>query len=262
MGMPTALMTIPAVIAALRDCRRQDPFTPLRDSLLLGFDTETTGLSSSDAIVSAALVLRAPAAGHDGDAALSWTINPHRPLSPAAAAVNGFTDEELRRRGLEPQDALDTIAAVIALAQSRNIPLLAYNASFDVRMLRNDLRRWHLPTVAERLAGADGLSNDPDAAGVPLVLGPEELLVVDPLVFDRAVSDRNERRRLEDTAFYYGVSPRGDFHDATIDTIAALDVLASLCRLHPDVGSLPLTKVGGWEQDACQRWHQRHHCRR
>ncbi|MBQ5557277.1 MAG: DNA polymerase III subunit epsilon [Aeriscardovia sp.] len=256
-------MTSSAVIAALRDCRRQDPFTPLRDSLLLGFDTETTGLSSSDAIVSAALVLRTPAAGRDGDAALSWTINPHRPLSPAAAAVNGFTDEELRRCGMEPQDALDTIAAIIALAQSQNIPLLAYNAPFDVRMLRNDLRRWHLPTVADRLAGADDLFNDLDTvASVPLVISSENPLVVDPLVLDRAVSDRDERRRLEDTAFYYGVSPRGDFHDATIDAIAAMDVLASLCRLYPDVGSLPLAEVGAWEWDTCQRYERRQGCRR
>lgn len=214
----------------------QDADTPLSHSWLLGFDTETTGVAAGrDAIVSATLVLRDPQSAHDGDAVGTWIINPHRRMSPGASKVNGFTDAFLAQHGEEPVDAIERIAALIALAQSKRIPLLAYNAPFDVRMLAGDLDRWRLRPMDERLDG-------------------RTMLVVDPLLIDRSISRRSGRRTLEYTAEYYGVEPSGDFHDATADTIAAVDLIQPMTTLYPQVGHITLEGLMDWQRNAYATW--------
>lgn len=209
---------------------QQNDETTLGNSWLLGFDTETTGTSSQDAIVSASLVLRNPASGYEGDSISEWVINPHRPMNPAAGAVNGFTDEYLEAHGSEPQDALTQIAEAVRQAQAKNIPLLAYNAPFDVRMLRTDMEHWNLEPL------------------------PKALLTVDPLVIDRAVSKRSGKRNLAMTTAYYGVRPHGDFHDATADTVAAVDLIKPMTVLYPQVGALRLAELMTWQRQAYTSW--------
>jgi DNA polymerase-3 subunit epsilon len=222
----------------LQSIEKQDGATTLSHSYLLGFDTETTGVSPQrDAIVSATLVLRNPALGHDADAVATWVINPHRPIAPAASAVNGFTNEYLQEHGEEPTKALAEISDVIVAAQALRIPLLAYNAPFDVAMIEADLKKWQLPTIAERL----------DEAGC-------DLLVVDPLVIDRAVSKRKGKRTLTDTTFYYGVHPYGNFHDATADTIAAIDIIAPMSTLYPQAGNIALDNLMAWQRESHEKW--------
>lgn len=208
----------------------QNGDTRLADSLLLGFDTETTGASvGRDSIVSASLVLRVPQTDRREDHAASWVINPHRPISPAASRVNGFTDAFLTANGVEPKDALHEISGIIATAQSKSIPLLAYNASFDVGMIESNLRQWGLP-------------------------GTDISLIIDPLVIDRAVSTRRGRRTLSATTEYYGIEPDGDFHDAHADTVAAVDLIAPISELHPQIADMRLSEAMEWQRQAYMRW--------
>jgi len=233
----STMMSMTELLTAVEALSAQTTDVTLSSSYLLGFDTETTGISPSrDAIVSATLVLRDPAADHDGDVVGEWVINPHQPISAGASAVNGFTNEFLQEHGAEPVDALEEIARVIAAAQNKRIPLLAYNAGFDLHMLNGDLARWDLPTLEQRLTEA------------------HETLIVDPLVIDRAVSHRKGKRTLTDTTFYYGVHPYGDFHDATADTIAAVDLIAPMTTLYPQAGLIPLGDLMEWQRDAHQKW--------
>lgn len=213
----------------------QPSSTPLKDSYLLGFDTETTGVGPGDAIVSASLVLRDPHTGFAGDRSGDWVIDPHRPISAAASAVNGFTNEYLREHGRQPSEALEEIASLISLAQDRNIPLLAYNAPFDVQMLEHDLRRWRLPGVGARVRAMD-------------------LLVVDPLVIDRAISHRTGKRTLTATTQFYGIRPHGDFHDASTDTVAALDLIAPMCKADAELAKVPVSGLMDWERRAHKKW--------
>jgi DNA polymerase III subunit epsilon len=218
------------IMQAITEAPQQDESTALSQSWLLGCDTETTGTGSEDAIVSASLVLRNPETGFDEDVIAEWIINPHRHISAGASQVNGFTDEYLQANGMEPAEALTAIGSIITKAQSKNIPLLAYNAPFDVRMLSNDLQRWDL---------------------VPL---PEDLLVVDPLIIDREISHRRGKRTLTYTTEYYGVEPHGDFHDATADTIAAVDLIKPISTLYPQVGALKLGELMDWQRQAHEKW--------
>ncbi|PLS31651.1 DNA polymerase III subunit epsilon [Bifidobacterium margollesii] len=226
------------LLDAISHMDAQSPDTTLADALLLGFDTETTGIRPGrDAICSATLVLRDQRLGYPGDVIGEWVVNPHRPIPPAASRVNGFTDDFLQTHGKEPTEAIDAIATVIAAAQNVGIPLVAYNAPFDVHMIEGDLERWDLRPLIERT-------------------NREELLVIDPLLIDRAVSTRKGHRTLTDTTFYYGVQPHGNFHDATADTVATVDLIAPIARLHPQVGGLRLGEVMDWQREAYQRWRE------
>lgn len=219
-----------ALLNAIAAAPNQDDDTLLKDSWILGFDTETTGTSASDAIVSASLALRDPVYGYAGDTVAEWIINPHRRMNPGASRVNGFTDEFLAANGAQPTEAVAQIGAAVAAAQAKRIPLLAYNAPFDVRMLSGDLNRWGLEAL------------------------PEDLLVVDPLVIDREVSKRHGKRTLTYTTEYYGVEPHGDFHDATADTIAAVDLIKPMATLYPQVGALRLGEIMTWQRQAHEHW--------
>lgn len=229
-------VTMTMLTEALTTAPTQTPETTLAHSWLLGFDTETTGVAAGrDAIVSAALVLRNPAIGHDGDVIAEWIINPHRKMTPGASRINGFTDAFLAEHGQEPTDAIERIADLISQAQRKRIPLVAYNAPFDVRMLTGDLHRWNLRTLEDRFDGGT-------------------MLIADPLVIDRAVSRRSGKRTLEYTAEYYGVEPDGDFHNATADTITAVDLIEPMTTLYPQVGHITIRQLMEWQRDAHQTW--------
>ncbi|WEV41559.1 exonuclease domain-containing protein [Bifidobacterium sp. ESL0682] len=219
-----------SISEAIAKAPTQSDDTKLSDAWLLGFDTETTGTGAKDAIVSASLVLRNPAEGYEGDVVAEWMINPHRHISEGASRVNGFTDEFLEANGAEPGDAIASIAAIVTAAQNKHIPLLAYNAPFDVRMLSGDLKRWDLDPL------------------------PDELLVVDPLVIDREISKRHGKRTLTYTTEYYGIEPHGDFHDATADTTAAVDLIKPMSTLYPQVGNLKLADLMDWQREAHKKW--------
>lgn len=109
-------------------------------------DSETTGLSpASDRIISlAALPCRlsadceitsldpAPIYGN----AVTWTVNPGKPLDPRAAAVNGFTDEALAT--LPP---FKGVTAIEVLRVLEGAVLVAHNAPFDVGFINMELAR-------------------------------------------------------------------------------------------------------------------------
>ncbi|EIK85776.1 DNA polymerase III subunit epsilon [Gardnerella greenwoodii] len=241
------IVTMPTNIKELLDALNAAPFqeenTPLSKSWLLGFDTETTGANiGKDAIASATLVLRNPSLGHDGDAVSTWLINPHQPMNPKASEVNGFTDEYLQEYGGEPVEELELLAQAVSLAQEKNIPLLAYNAPFDVAMLRHDLNRWQLKSLNQRPTCSIS------------TLSANDVLTVDPLVIDRAVSIRPGKRTLTLTSQFYGVEPIGDFHDATADTVAALDLVAPICNAYEQVANMTLSNLMSWQREAYIRW--------
>lgn len=238
--MPT---NIQELLNALADVPDQPESTPISKSWLLGFDTETTGANiGKDAIVSATLVLRNPSLGHKGDVVSTWLINPHHPMNPKASEVNGFTDEFLQSNGAEPEEELELLAKAISTAQSKNIPLLAYNAPFDVEMLRHDLQRWNLEPLSSRpTSNVSALTKD-------------DILTVDPLVIDRTVSRRSGKRTLTITSQFYGVEPIGDFHDATADTVAALDLIEPMSELYPSVNNMTLENIMAWQRESYIKW--------
>ena len=227
--LPTQALTdsaTPAPHGALRTSWVQGPF--------LGFDTETTGVSTSqDRIVTAALVHRHPLLG---TTVQTWLIDPGVEIPEGAAAIHGITTEHARAYGQQPAEALEEIAAQIAQALAEGTPLVAFNATFDVCILDAELRRHGLPTLADRL-------------------GREVAGVIDPLVLDRAVDRfRKGKRKLVDLCDVYGVHEAGDLHTADVDVIATLDVLEAMARRHPSLGELDLPGLHAFQVDAHRTW--------
>jgi len=180
-----------------------------------GYDCETTGTDvRHDRIVSAALVRRA---ADGGSTTSTWLIDPGVPVPAAAVAVHGLSTKHLRAHGAQPAQALDQIAASLASCLAAGVPILIYNAPFDLRILDAELARHHLPSLADRL----GASVKP---------------VVDPLVIDRAVDRyRTGGRKLQDLIGQYRVKPSGQLHDATDDVINAIAVFDAIMGVYPSV---------------------------
>jgi DNA polymerase III subunit epsilon len=208
----------------------------------IAFDTETTGPDPSDArIVTAALVARG---GASEQRTVSWLINPGVPIPAEATEVHGITDAKAAE-GAAPKEALDDIADHLARALGYGMPVIAFNLSFDWTVLARELERHGLPSMADRLPGAEWL---------PLL---------DPHVIDREVDKYVKgtgMRKLKPTAERYGVVLE-DWHTAEADALAALLITEELFVRYPRLASMgpgqlfAAQKAWRAEQQAgLQRW--------
>ncbi len=202
---------------------------------LVGFDTETTGVDvARDRIVTAAVVLRVPGMSTD---VRTWLIDPGVEIPAEAAAIHGVTTEHAREHGVAPVVALEQIATELAAHLRAGIPVVAYNAAFDLSLLDAELTRHGLPTLPERLG----------RAVVP---------VLDPLVLDRWQDRyRPGKRRLGDLVRHYGIETADDdLHNADVDVLATLDVLDALVRRFPDLAALTLDDLHHAQVGAHHAW--------
>lgn len=203
------------------------------DGPLLGFDTETTGVDvDHDRIVTAALVRR----DRTGTHVRTWLVDPGVEIPEAASAIHGISTAHAREHGSAPREALDEIAAAIADAVREGVPVVAYNASYDLCLLEAELRRHDLPTVEDRLGGE---------------LRP----VIDPLVLDRAEDRfRRGKRKLVDLCGVYQVVDTGSLHTADVDVVATLDVLERIVGRFPHLGDLDLVALHDYQATAHRAW--------
>jgi DNA polymerase-3 subunit epsilon len=190
---------------------------------LVGFDLETTGTEPAESrIVSAALV---EAKGGEPVRLREWLADPGVEIPADATAVHGITT---RRAVVEGRPAVEVVAEVAAALVSywrEGVPVVVYNAPFDLSLLAAELRRHDLPPLERQLGGAP--------------VGP----VVDPLVVDRAVDKyRKGSRSLENACALYGVE-LADAHEAGADALAAVRVALALGERYPEVGAAPLSSL-------------------
>ncbi len=200
---------------------------------LLGFDTETTGIDpGQDRIVTAALVLR----DARGTRQRTWLIDPGVEIPAAASDIHGISSDHARAEGTAPRVALEEIATELAWAIDAGIPVVAYNASFDLTLLDRELLRWQLPTLAERLGRSPGP-------------------VLDPLVLDRALDgSRPGARKLVDLCRHYRVESLDRFHTAEVDVLATLAVLDCLVRTYPELAERSPEQLHEWQRSAHREW--------
>lgn len=199
----------------------------------LGFDTETTGVDvGSDRIVTAALVHR----HGDSTRVRTWLLDPGVEIPEAARSIHGISTARARAEGVEPSVGLEEMASLIVEAQLEGVPVVAYNAAFDLAILDNELTRHGLPRLADRL-------------------GRDCLPVVDPLVLDRGLDpDRAGQRRLGDLCVHYGVPEQENLHTAEVDVVATLDVLSRIAARFPHIGDRSLEELHGWQVGRYREW--------
>lgn len=167
---------------------------------MCAFDLETTcPLPEEARVVTAAIAL---VSGGERTETQDWRANPGVPIDEGATAVHGVTNE--MAAGYPPAAAvLAELLDTLELALSRGMPLVIFNARFDL-------------TVMDREARRNGL--------VPLTERGGELIVIDPFVIDKQLHRyRSGKRTLESQAARYGARLDGA-HDAAFDAIAAARV--------------------------------------
>jgi DNA polymerase-3 subunit epsilon len=171
---------------------------------LAAFDLETTGIDSeSDRIVTAAVSVVGdglPPVFH------AWLLDPGIPIPAGASAVHGITTERARAEGRPPREAVEEIVAMLAEQLLENVPIVAFNARFDLTCLDREARRHDIAPLIERVGGAAGM------------------LVVDPYVLDKQVDRfRKGKRTLGAVCAHYNV-PLDEAHASHADALAAARV--------------------------------------
>lgn len=201
---------------------------------LLGFDTETTGVDvTGDRVVTAALVHRVPGVSTD---VRTWLIDPGVEIPEEATAIHGISTEHAREHGRPPAEALEEVAAELARHLAQGVPVVAYNAAFDLSLLDHELVRHGLPTLPDRLGHS---------------VGP----VIDPLVIDRWKDRfRAGKRRLGDLSEVYGITSDGELHNAEVDVLATLDLLAALVARYPELDETHLIDLHQSQAGAHAAW--------
>jgi DNA polymerase-3 subunit epsilon len=165
---------------------------------LIAFDLETTGLDlEQDRIITAAV----SRVGQDiSPEHRSWQLNPGIPISAEAQALHGISTAD--SQNFQPaasgiSELLDYLQALLSAGE----PLVIFNARFDLTILDREARRYQLLPLQERV--------DP-------------LLVIDPLVIDRAVDPwRPGSRRLPAVAQAYGLDAPEEHHNANDDALVS-----------------------------------------
>lgn len=119
------------------------------------FDLETTGVDPETArIVTASFgYLDASGATQDGFQIL---VNPGVEIPPAATAVHGISTAKAVQDGISPLIALDRICGAMQEARGRDVPLVIFNAPYDLTVLDREIRRHEVGIVGD-IGGASGI---------------------------------------------------------------------------------------------------------
>ncbi|GGW64251.1 3'-5' exonuclease [Streptomyces lucensis JCM 4490] len=186
--------------------------------LLIGFDLETTGTDPGEARIVTGAVIEVRAGEPMGRR--EWLADPGVEIPADAVAVHGITNERAAAGGSPADQVADAIADVLASYWRAGVPVVAYNAVFDLTLLSAELRRHGLPSLADRLGGT---------APAP---------VIDPYTIDRWVDRyRRGKRNLEAVCTEYGIA-LGAAHDAGADALAAARLAFAIAERHPKIAAL------------------------
>ncbi|MBD8584374.1 3'-5' exonuclease [Frigoribacterium sp. CFBP 13729] len=176
------------------------------------FDLETTGIDVETARIVTAHVGLIDATGATV-AHGEWLADPGVEIPEQASAVHGISTERARAEGRPAAEVVAEIVAAVRAVFARGVPLVVYNAPYDLTLLDREARRHGIEPLGE--VGEIGC-------------------VVDPLVIDKAVDRfRKGKRTLEAAAGVYGVV-LDDAHDAGADAVAAGRVAQAMAKRYPD----------------------------
>ena len=191
------------------------------------FDLETTGIDDDTCRIVTAHV---GVIGADGEVLerCEWLVDPGVEIPTAASLIHGVTTERARLEGQVAAVAVAEIIDALADVAKRGLPIVAYNAAYDL-------------TILEREAARYGRTPLPGP-------GP----VIDPLVIDKAVDRyRRGKRTLTATAAHYGVE-LPNAHDAGADAVAAGRVAQAIARAYPELAAVAVAELHARQVDWCR----------
>lgn len=200
---------------------------------MLAFDLETDGPQPEDARIVTACVAEIDGTGQTAPGVRSWILKPTRPIPDGAAEIHGYTTERATAEGIDHERGVKEIATALGEATAAGIPIVAFNAAFDLTVTDREMRRHGIGVVQ-----------------------PAGLRVVDPFVLDKAIDTyRKGKRTLTAVCEHYGVRLDGA-HDASFDALAAARCAWAIAARNRGVAMLTLDELHDWqvrakaEQDA------------
>lgn len=194
---------------------------------LAAFDVETTGVHpASDRIVTAAVSL---VGGGLETVSHDWLVDPGVEIPAGATAVHGITTEMARRDGRPAPEAVEEVTTLLAGQVLAGVPIIAFNARFDLTMLDREARRHGVVPLVDRVGG------------------PDAMLVVDPHVLDKHFDRfRKGKRTLTAVCAHYRVPlADADAHAANADALAAARVAWRLGQASDELSALGLRELHG-----------------
>lgn len=188
---------------------------------LAAFDIESTGVSpEEDRIVTATVSVVGGDAPVDS---VSWLADPGVEIPAGATNVHGITTEMARAEGREPAAVVDEITTMLEREAHKGVPIVAFNARYDLTMLDREARRHEVEPLVERVPA-------------------DALFVVDPLIIDKQLDKyRKGKRTLTAVCENYGVT-LSDAHAADADAIAAARVAWRMGEKFEELG-VPLDEL-------------------
>ncbi|MGW5326502.1 exonuclease domain-containing protein [Streptomyces sp. NPDC004014] len=191
--------------------------------LLIGFDLETTGTDPHEARIVTGAVIEVRAGEPMGRR--EWLADPGVEIPADAVAVHGISNERATAEGSPADRVADAMADVLVSYWRGGVPVVAYNAAFDLTLLSAELRRHGLPSLSDRLGGA--------------APGP----VIDPYTIDRRADRyRRGKRNLEAVCAEYGIVLDAA-HDACADALAAARLASAIADRHPKIAGLGVAEL-------------------
>lgn len=201
---------------------------------MVGFDTESTGISvENDRIVTACMTL-VDGSGKTPPETIETLINPGIVIPQGAIDVHGITNERAQTEGVPARDGVDFIADVLAklLLDQPAAPLVAHNGTYDLTILDRECRRHGLATLTQRL-------------------GDRPLHVVDTYVLSKHIDPYRKRvsadqgaHQLKTCAQVFGVGWDDDAaHNSTYDALVSARVAWMIAHKNPRLARMPLADL-------------------
>jgi DNA polymerase III subunit epsilon len=190
---------------------------------LAAFDLETTGPNPEhDRIVTAAVSLVGGGLPPEHHA---WLVDPGIEIPAAAIAVHGITNEQVRAAGRDPAEAVEEIVELLTAQVGVGVPIVAFNARFDLTILDRDARREGVVPLLDRVGGV------------------EQMLAIDPYVLDKQFDRyRRGRRTLVAVCEHYCI-PFEEAHVANADALAAARVAFRIASRIAELRALDLATL-------------------
>ncbi|MEU5155616.1 exonuclease domain-containing protein [Glycomyces sp. NPDC021274] len=206
---------------------------------MCAWDTETTGVDVETArIVTSAVVTIRPGLPVES---VEWLLDPGVQIPTKASDIHGVTTEIAREKGVDAAGGVKAITDSLTHAAVAGIPLVIFNAPYDLTVLDRECRRYGLPTVQERVANADA-----------------ELFVIDPLVLDKVVVPRRKgkgARKLGALSAFYNVPLSDeDAHTAAGDCLAAARVAYKTASTFPKIAEMSLPALQVYQAEKHFEW--------
>ncbi|MFF1881095.1 3'-5' exonuclease [Pseudarthrobacter sp. NPDC058196] len=171
------------------------------------FDLETTGRNSRAArIVTASITV----VDHEGGVIKEheWLADPGVEIPTEASDVHGITTEQARRDGRPAHEVTREVAAVLQELFDSEIPVIAFNASYDFTVLAAESARYGVPQL-------------------------HRFPVLDPYIMNKQVDRyRKGKRTLTALCEEYGVN-LDNAHTSAADALATLRVLDAMAGKFP-----------------------------